>query len=80
MSTGHSITIDLDDDLDRHRYRCPRGHAYWVPTNFHFWCYSCASSSWEVDPEFHELHDLKNDETIPRNRITFEQLSMGGTG
>lgn len=61
--------IDTDDWVDRSRYVCPRGHRSWEPTNHHFWCARCASS-YDVDPEFDELHDKRTDETIPREEVT----------
>jgi len=62
-------TIDLDDALDRRRYRCPRGHANWEPTNGSFYCESCARRG-DVDPAYTRLIDHKTREEIPRSAIT----------
>jgi len=66
-----SIRIDLNDDADRWRYRCPAGHTQWTAVNHHFWCAACAKGWQDVDPVFEELHDLKTGETIHRDRIAF---------
>lgn len=64
-------TIDLDDTIDRRRYRCPRGHCDWEPTNHHYYCASCARS-WEFDGEFERLHDQKTGELLERDEVTLE--------
>jgi hypothetical protein len=62
------IEVNIDDELDRWRWCCPNGHRSWEPTNNHFWCHSCARRQ-GVDGEFHELHDLSNDETVGREEL-----------
>ena len=63
-------TVNLDDELDRWRWACPRGHRGWEATNNHFWCAECASWADEaVDPEFDELHDRKTGRTVPREEL-----------
>lgn len=69
MSTGLT-TIDLDDEADRWRYVCPRGHRDWEPTNFHFWCSACARSMNRThDPEFSELTDKKTGRSLARDEV-----------
>lgn len=63
-------TIDLDDDLDRQRYRCPNGHARWEAWDSYLYCWSCADT-WDVDPKFDELLDKKTGEKIPRSKVKF---------
>jgi len=60
--------IELDDDIDRLRYRCPKGHTSWEPTNNHFWCATCARR--DADAAFTHLVDHKTREEIPRSEIT----------
>lgn len=62
------VEIDLDDDHDRRRWRCPRGHMSWEPTNEHFYCAQC-SRAWDVDGEFAELVNDVTREAVPRDRI-----------
>jgi len=60
--------IELNDETDRWRYRCPQGHTNWEPTNHHFWCASCARK-WEVDPEFDELLDQETGKVYERDQV-----------
>jgi predicted nucleic acid-binding Zn ribbon protein len=72
VMTGRKTTIHLDDEADRWRWVCPRGHRSWEPTNNHFWCAKCARQ-WdhggEFSPEFHELRDKRSGETKTRDEI-----------
>lgn len=66
------VTIDLQDDLDRLRYRCPHGHCSWEPTNSHIWCKACADAAQQgvdVDPEHWLILDARTDEEIPWSAI-----------
>jgi hypothetical protein len=64
------VVIDLDDETDRWAWTCPTGHRSWEPTNHHFWCQRCArGSADDVEPEFEELRDQRNGETIPRDEV-----------
>lgn len=64
------LVLDTDDPLQRWRYRCPRGHSQYEPTNRHWWCAECASSHDPgVDPEFSELLDKKTGETYERDEV-----------
>lgn len=66
------VVIESNDDVDRMRYRCPRGHTRWEPTNNHLYCNSCADQSAHddsVNPEHWELHDAKTGEEIPWSRV-----------
>lgn len=61
--------VRLSDELDRWRYRCPRGHVGWEPTNNHFWCAQCARQHDDVDPEFDVLHDEKTGTEYARDEV-----------
>ncbi len=68
---GERVVIDPDGD-EPWRYRCPRGHTTWAPTNSHVWCKSCreqADAGEDVDPEWYELLDSKTGERIDYARI-----------
>jgi len=72
VMTGRKTTIHLEDDADRWRWVCPRGHRTWEPTNYHFWCAKCArqwSQDDEFSPEFDELRDKRSCETKTREEI-----------
>lgn len=64
-----STTIHLEDEADRWRYTCPRGHRNWEPTNRHFFCQSCSRSHDDVDPAFDALLDAKTGEAIHRDEL-----------
>ena len=64
-----STTIHLEDETDRWRFTCPRGHRNWEPTNRHFWCQTCSRSHDDVDPAFDALHDAKTGESIHRDEL-----------
>jgi len=64
-----TTTIELNDEMDRWRYRCPRGHTTWEPTNNHFWCAECAKRYGDVDPAFDELHDQQSGEVYERDQV-----------
>lgn len=66
---GANITIELENETDRWRWVCPRGHRSWEPTNGHFWCATCARNWDDIDPEFDELRDKRTGETVPREEI-----------
>ncbi len=61
-------TVNLEDNLDRWRYLCPRGHASWEPTNHHFWCSTCART-FNIDGVFYELHDRKTHTQLKRDEV-----------
>lgn len=63
------LTLDTDDELQRWRYRCPRGHSQFEPTNHHWWCAACASSHEDIDPEFTQLVDKKTGESYERDEV-----------
>ena len=64
------VKIHLDDEGDRWRFVCPRGHRTWEPTNHHFWCQACAESpDLDIDPVFHELHDLTTGDELERGDV-----------
>lgn len=63
-----TVTIDLEDEIDRWEWRCPNGHTQWEPTNHHWWCAACARS-WEGDGVFHELVSVKTGEAVERDHI-----------
>jgi hypothetical protein len=63
-------TIRLDDETDRWRWVCPRGHRTWEPTNGHFWCQRCAQAhDDEAEPVFYELRDQETGETVDRDDL-----------
>ena len=71
-STG-ARRVDLDDRVDRRRYRCPNGHADWDRTNSHIWCRSCsrhAEQGEEIDAEHFAVVDKVTGERIAWDRIT----------
>lgn len=64
------LVLDTGDEIQRWRYRCPRGHSQYEPTNRHWWCAECASSpDPDVDPEFTDLVDKKTGETYERDEV-----------
>ena len=79
-------TVDLEDETDRWRFTCPRGHRDWEPTNNHFWCAACARTlADEVDPEFKQLWDKREGERLERDDVrlmldagSYRDLYKGG--
>jgi hypothetical protein len=73
MSDHHArYEIDLDYTIDRWKWRCPRGHTSWEPTNCHFYCTACADQASQgepVEPTFEELTNQQTGETVPRDRL-----------
>lgn len=67
--TQARLTIDTDDEIQRWRYRCPRGHTQFQPTNYHWYCVECARSHNDVDPEFDELVDKQTGEVYERDEV-----------
>jgi len=66
------VEIDTTNAAERWRYRCPRGHRDWAPTNNHVWCKGCrrqAETGEEVDPEWYKLVDAKTDRSIPWSAV-----------
>lgn len=66
------LTIDTDDPVQRWRYRCPRGHTAFEPTNHHWYCSECARRHDDVDPEFTELVDKESGEVFERDEVRIE--------
>lgn len=65
--------LQIDDEADRWRFRCPAGHRNWEATNHHFFCQSCARShDSEHDPVFEHLRDAKTGELIEREEIVLD--------
>jgi len=67
-----TVEIDLRDDRDRFRYRCPNGHTSWTRTNSHIWCKACADAAQhgaDVTPEHYEIHDQKTERDIPWSAV-----------
>lgn len=72
MTAAETVTIDLDDETDRWRYRCPQGHVQWTPTNHHFWCQQCADAAQrglDVEPSFTYLRDRETGAEYDREAI-----------
>ncbi|WP_255192145.1 hypothetical protein [Natronobeatus ordinarius] len=61
----------MDDEIDRWKWVCPRGHRSWEATNHHFWCAECARTyaGDDYDPDFEALHNLATDETVHRDDL-----------
>ncbi len=68
--TGRT-TIHLQDESDRWRWVCPRGHRSWEPTNHHFWCQKCARLD-GADGVFHELRNKKTGNLVKRDDLLLE--------
>lgn len=84
---GARTTIDIDDDLDRWAWRCPRGHARWVPRRTHWWCHRCASEVHANETgAFEELRSARTGETVRREEVLVRSgdrrrsTSPGGRG
>ena len=60
--------VRIEDEADRWRFLCPRGHRTWEPTNHHFWCQLCARRD-DADGVFYELRDQKTDTLLKRDRV-----------
>lgn len=63
-----AATVNIEDRTDRWRFRCPRGHTTWEPTNHHFWCRSCANAT-DVDGSFDELRDRRDGRLLAREQV-----------
>lgn len=61
-------TVRIENEQDRWRFTCPRGHRSWEPTNHHFWCSNCARAG-DVDGVFHELRDGRDDQLLEREQV-----------
>ena len=60
--------IELDDEVDRWKWVCPRGHRSWEPTNSHFWCADCART-YDIDGVFYELRNSATGELLERDEV-----------
>jgi len=69
--TGSKTTIHIEDELDRWKWVCPRGHRQWEPTNFHFWCAACARAN-DASGEFDELRNKATGEVLEREQLELE--------
>jgi hypothetical protein len=54
--------------IERHRYRCPHGHANWEPRDGGFYCVTCLTR-WGCDPYFTELRDDRTGEVVGREAV-----------
>jgi len=68
MSADEKKTVRIEDENDRWRFTCPRGHRDWEPTNHHFWCVSCARAE-GVDGSFNQLRDRRSGELFARDDV-----------
>jgi len=68
MSESDKKTVRIEDENDRWRFTCPRGHRDWEPTNHHFWCATCARTE-GVDGVFNDLLDQKDDDLYARDEV-----------
>lgn len=67
-----TVEIDLENEADRWRFTCPRGHHAWDRTNSHAWCHPCSKQAQHDDsvtPEYYELLDQKTGELVPWSAI-----------
>lgn len=74
LLNGKRVRIDRTDAVDRYRFVCPAGHTSWDRTNSHGWCETCANAAKQgadVEPEFWEIYDKREDVLIPYERIDF---------
>lgn len=60
--------VRIEDETDRWRFTCPRGHRDWEPTNHHFWCAACARVE-DVDGVFQELRDARDGGLLGRDEV-----------
>ncbi|MFC7044604.1 hypothetical protein ACFQH6_03505 [Halobacteriaceae archaeon GCM10025711] len=65
------VTIDLGEQTERWRYRCPHGHWNWEVMDSAFYCQSCARRT-SGDGVFDELHDGVTNEWIGHGEISFK--------
>jgi hypothetical protein len=65
---SEKTTVRIENRSDRWRFVCPRGHRTWEPTNYHFWCQSCARLR-EADGVFHRLRDRKTGREFDRDDV-----------
>jgi len=68
MSVDEKKTVRIEDENDRWRFTCPRGHRDWEPTNHHFWCVTCARTE-GLDGVFDALLDQTNGELYDREEV-----------
>ncbi len=71
-SAESASTIKIDAEVSSWRFRCPVGHAAWVPAGSELFCRTCAEAAGRgarVDPEFDELLDLKTDQMVPWGHV-----------
>lgn len=61
-------TVHIEDQRDRRRFTCPRGHRGWEPTNHHFRCHQCSRND-DVEATFTELRDRKTGTRWPLERV-----------
>jgi len=68
--------IDLDDETSRWRFRCPRGHVRWKPTEDHFYCRECAAQ--DDGGVIVRLWDRQTNERLPREAVTIVDADSPG--
>ncbi len=71
-STESAPTIEIDAERASWRFRCPVGHAAWIPSGSELFCRTCAEAAGRgarVDPEFKELLDLKTRQMVPWGHV-----------
>lgn len=67
-----TVEIDLENEADRWRFTCPRGHHAWDRTNSHVFCTPCSRAARhddDITPEYYELLDQKTGEMVPWSAI-----------
>lgn len=68
--------LQIKDENDAQRLRCPNGHASVGPTNNHWWCRSCANA-WDVDPEYDTIQDVKTGRELRREDVEIDDSVSG---
>lgn len=63
-----SVRINVDKKVEVWEWTCPRGHRDWEPTNFHFWCATCARSH-DANPSFDEIENLRTGASLGRGEL-----------
>ena len=67
LADAQRVEIDLEDERDRWRFRCPNNHTTWSRTNNHIWCQGCSRAG--VDPEHYEVVDKRSGEEVPWSAV-----------
>ena len=75
VQPSEPVVIDRSGP-ERYRYTCPYGHTDWDRTNNHVWCRGCRrqnEAGEDVDPEYYELLDRREDRIIPWSSVVIKE-------